>query len=285
MRSSVYSENTYNCIRTSKEHLTERRRAAMAPMFQHFLNLCVEKFPESIEHKDTDGNGNFTTAILEREIIYIPEDDTDSIDSVDSLECINYKLHKSRGDQVLDACVQLIDKHLGAKYRRASRIMYGNRKPWKANKLAEMKSAGLVYVCYWDNGVLGAFTSFMLTEETGLVEGDALREVSVPVIYLYEAHVASAHRGHGIGRRLLEHALCDGVARHTRRMCDNFFGVALTVFSDNTRARRLYEALGFYRAPGSPAPASPTIRHTRHGGGRVVVPCDPLYYVYCLHMP
>lgn len=66
MRSSVYSENTYNCIRTSKEHLTERRRVAMAPMFQHFLNLCVEKFPESIEHKDTDGNGNFTTAILEK---------------------------------------------------------------------------------------------------------------------------------------------------------------------------------------------------------------------------
>ena len=278
---SLYNKVTYDNIRTSKERLKERREVAMAPMFQQFLSICMEKFPETLEFKNSDANGNITTTILERKMIYIPEGDRHATDSP---KCINYRFHKSCGDQMLDSCVQLVDEHLGAKYRRASRIIYGNRKPWKANKLAEMKSAGLVYVSYWDNGVLGAFASFMLTEETGLVEGDVAHEVSVPVIYLYEVHVACAHRGHGIGRRLLERALCEGVARHVRRICDNFFGVALTVFSDNTRARRLYEALGFYRAPGSPAAETATIRPTRHGGGRLYVPRDPLYYVYCLHM-
>ena len=246
----------------------------------------MQDFPETLEYTNTDGNnGTATTTVLKREMLFIPEGDSNSQDNIEIPTCVNYRLHKSRGNHILDSCVQLIDEHLGAKYRRASRTMYGNRKPWKANKLAEMKSPNLVYVSYWDNGALAAFASFMLTEETGLVEGDAAHEVSVPVIYLYEVHVACVHRGHGIGRRLLERALCEGVARHVRCLYEEFFGVALTVFSDNTRARRLYEALGFYRAPGSPAAGAPTTRPTRHGGERVVVPRDPLYYVYCLHMP
>ncbi|KOG97410.1 N-terminal L-serine N(alpha)-acetyltransferase NatD [Saccharomyces eubayanus] len=257
-------------------------------MFQRFLSICIDEFPETLDYTGRDENGNSTTTVLHRQMMYVPEDDDDSIDT---LGCMNYTLHKADCDQTLHSCVQLVDEHLGAKYRRASRTMYGNRLPWKANKLAEMKSAGLIYVCYWGNDVqgvraLGAFVSFMYTEETGLVEGDAAHEVSVPVIYLYEVHVACAHRGRGLGRRLLTNSLCEGVARRVRRMCDDFFGVALTVFGDNTRARRLYESLEFQRAPGSPVPiAAPPPRVTRRGhGARAPVARDPLYYVYCLHL-
>ncbi|CAI4049546.1 hypothetical protein SUVZ_13G2040 [Saccharomyces uvarum] len=247
----------------------------------------MEEFPETLDYTGSDENGNSTTTRLHRQMMYVPEDD----DGIDTLGCVNYSLHKADGDQTLHSCVQLVDEHLGAKYRRASRTMYGNRLPWKANKLAEMKSAGLVYVCYWGNDVqgervLGAFASFMLTDETGLVEGDAAHEQSVPVIYLYEVHVARAHRGRALGRRLLANALCEGVATRVRSTCDDFFGVALTVFGDNTRARRLYESLGLRRAPGSPAPiAAPLPRVTRRGhGGRAAVARDPLYYVYCLRL-
>ncbi|EHN00899.1 Nat4p [Saccharomyces cerevisiae x Saccharomyces kudriavzevii VIN7] len=254
-------------------------------MFKKFLSICIDEFPETLEYTESNENATVvTTTVLKREIMCIPEENGE-VDSIDGPQCTNYNLHKSHGDHVLDSCVQLVDEHLGDKYRRASRTIYGNRIPWKTNKLAEMKSAGLLYVSYWGNGALGAFASFMLTEETGLVEGDAAHEVSVPVIYLYEIHVAHAHRGHGLGRRLLERALCEGVARRVRRVRCDFFGVALTVFGDNTRARRLYEAIGFCRAPGSPAPAAPALRPTRHGRKRVVVARDPLYYVYCLHMP
>lgn len=266
---------------------------ATAAMFQQFLSICMEEFPQTLDYTGSDDeNGDSTTTLLRRQMMYMPEDDGDD-GGIDTPECMNYKLHKADGDQTLHSCVQLVDEHLGAKYRRASRTMYGNRLPWKANKLAEMKSAGLVYVCYWGNDAqgeraLGAFASFMLTEETGLVEGDTAHEQSVPVIYLYEVHVARAHRGRGLGRRLLAKALCEGVAARVRRTCDDLFGVALTVFGDNTRARRLYESLGLQRAPGSPAPiAAPLPRVTRRGlgGGRAAaVARDPLYYVYCLRL-
>jgi ribosomal protein S18 acetylase RimI-like enzyme len=49
--------------------------------------------------------------------------------------------------------------------------------------------------------------------------------------------IAPGHRGRGVGRKLLEHALTDCRGR--------FDVVVLTVRADNTAARRLYERVGF----------------------------------------
>ena len=63
--------------------------------------------------------------------------------------------------------------------------------------------------------------------------------------YLEELYVAPAHRGHGMGRALLEAAMDAACTQGATRM-------ELVTSEDDTAARGLYESLGFSNREGRP---------------------------------
>ena len=89
----------------------------------------------------------------------------------------------------------------------------------------------LVFLAFHDDQAVGIVTSF-----TGFSTFAAR-----PLINIHDLHVTKEHRGHGVGRSLLE-----AVEAEARRL--GCCKLTLEVQENNQRARRAYAAAGFGQA-------------------------------------
>lgn len=149
----------------------------------------------------------------------------------------------------LDLCLQLLDHNLGAIYASV------NGKSWKGLKQKEMLEPGLVYV------LLHASNPQKLA---GFMSMKIINEYDLRVLYLYEIQLSEAFRNIGMGTFLMRQL--EGIVRmvnETDKLKKLWLktdpeeyegehdpnllltGVALTVFSVNKGARKLYQRLGY----------------------------------------
>lgn len=136
---------------------------------------------------------------------------------------------------------------------------------WKRHKFHEMKENGLVYVWYSSNkDIIAAFASFKLCQ-------DEANECKI--LYLYEIHVDPLYHNAKFGTTIMV-----GLQRlvpHLRLYAKEYIhfanlgGLILTVFSDNIRAVKWYESLGYVQNGYSP-------RDRKLQSGVVV---KPSYYI------
>lgn len=126
---------------------------------------------------------------------------TEGAETATTSDIVVRSKNKAQVDTILEQLLLLLDSNLGTVYRRASRKLYGNARPWQHNKRDEMVTPGMVYVVYQDeNGQAAFFLSFMLTDEP------ELEPVSEPVL---ESALTPS----------LEPELEDKLARRPRNAC------------------------------------------------------------------
>lgn len=142
---------------------------------------------------------------------------------------------------LFEACFNLIELTSGDAYR-------ASLKGWSSKaKKAEMKDKEMHYVVLLskqnpstdstesdhipaeskEQSAIEGFVSYMLTTDDG-----------VPVIYIYEIHLAASARGRGIGKALMD--CIDKIGKH-----EGMEKAMLTVFVSNVDAIRFYTKLGY----------------------------------------
>lgn len=262
-------------------------------LFNVFLKIVNNEFPTSISVKIDNKATN-----LHRQILFIRPDETTVIDDyllVDN-DIIEFSEVNKKSVDLLNKLLIVLDMNLGEKYSKVSKKIYENDKPWKMNKLEEMKTPGLIYVYYINetsNDDILLFMSFMLTEEIGLIETDENKNTSV--IYLYEIQLLKAIRGQKLGHFLLSQHLSNcgkkinNEINFIERYSIPFIGIELTVFSDNKRAIKFYESINMKKTPFSPIDSIIKLekRRTRSQIGVKSLPNleiikKPVYYLYYL---
>ncbi|CAH2351954.1 putative N-alpha-acetyltransferase 40 [[Candida] railenensis] len=145
--------------------------------------------------------------------------------------------------KLLNSCLTLVDQNLSAHYSRQ------NGKEWKLEKREEMLQDGLIYIFYKDedSGNIVAFLSFMLTYYEP-------EEKINKVLYLFEIHVSKSYQSLRIGAELIERFHL--VAKRLHELKDDDLlsvdATCLTVFSNNTKALKWYEALNYKVTEDSP---------------------------------
>ena len=209
-----------------------------------FCNIVDDVFPKSI----LISKG----ARLYRNILVIDTKDDQSSDETtheSNYSLLSYSKDADAGKNILLKLIKILDDNLGPIYVKKSYAIYGNKKPWKENKITEMQSEGLIYVTYCDEynePIL--FMSFMLTDDDDF-KGDGS---NVSVIYLYEIQLTGKVRNKKLGTLLMDDYLKKCGEKVKMTLGDQFVGVELTVFSNNLAALRFYEKLGYLLTPTSP---------------------------------
>ena len=236
-----------------------------ADVFEEFLSITIANFPQQLQVKI-----NNETCNLERNILFMnPKDTPIQID--ERMNVSEYVESNSQHNEELEQLLSVLDQNLGPKYKKVSKQIYENHKPWKVNKLEEMKTPGLVHVSYKskkEDTLL--YMSFMLTNETGCYheEEDNNETFDCSVIYLYEIQILPQLRRQGLGKLLLNEVLVNcGKEIYSNRQHSkksslfniNFIGIELTVFSDNINAIKFYEFICMKLTPWSPQDESVTI--------------------------
>ncbi|ANZ77347.1 BA75_05010T0 [Komagataella pastoris] len=134
--------------------------------------------------------------------------------------------------------IRLIDRGLGELYIKV------NGPHWLENKVEEATESGLIYLAVEDEalGELRGFISFMHDLDN-----------SLPVLYLYEIHVAEQYRNLKLGSDLLTiyHTVGERIVRDWKSSIP-LVATSLTVFSENTRALSWYKKQGYEIADHSP---------------------------------
>ncbi|KAK6393394.1 hypothetical protein LTR65_002685 [Meristemomyces frigidus] len=137
----------------------------------------------------------------------------------------------------LTLCFNLIEETSRGDYEASS-------KGWHPrSKRREMRDPAMRYLLVgMDHRIFAAvplegFMSFMITHDS---------TPSVPVLYIYEIHLAGPHRGKGLGKHLM--CLAEEIARRV-----GVEKVMLTCFVSNSEARQFYERLGYAVDECSPA--------------------------------
>lgn len=87
-----------------------------------------------------------------------------------------------------------------------------------------------------------AEADFLVIEHQGLVQGRYYLLRAAPDHLIVDISLAAAHRGHGLGRALIEASQAQASLQG--------WGMALHVLKSNLRARRLYDRLGFVPCDG-----------------------------------
>lgn len=226
---------------------------------------------------------------LRRQVVVIDSGD-DPVKLNDHGVDLSYYQNQQECENVLTELLELLDKNLGAKYSRVNRQLYHNNRQWRDNKWEEMLSLGLVYVVYRgarDKAVL--FLSFMLTEEEGVLEATSPSLCSV--LYLYEIQIHATMQSKRLGSKLI----CECLAECCRMIRDTvmglqypFYGIELTVFSDNLKAINFYQKIGMKLAADSPIDKITYLqprrtRQNKDSTARKLVE-KPLYYLYVLSL-
>ncbi|KAK5126551.1 hypothetical protein LTR85_009485 [Meristemomyces frigidus] len=138
----------------------------------------------------------------------------------------------------LKLCFNLIEETSRQDYEASSRGWHPRR---KRREMTEPEMRYLLvdvdHRAQIDIIPLGGFLSFMITHDS---------TPSVPVLYIYEIHLAESHRGKGMGKHFMN--LAEEVARRV-----GVEKVMLTCFVSNTKAREFYERLGYGIDACSPA--------------------------------
>lgn len=247
--------------------------------------MILEEFPLTLEVTLQE-----QLKCLKRKILIIEPDNCTS--GKNSQDVVYMKCSTDQGDKMLDQFLDILDVNLGEKYTKVSKKIYENARPWKVNKLEEMRSPGLVYVSYWDeeSDEPMLFLSFMLTEEDGFTEDDKL----LSVVYLYEIQILPSLRNRKLGTRLLAEHLQDACSRLRSENGElleyPLIGIELTVFSDNENAIKFYKSIGMELTPDSPRDRVAHLERRRTRGmaqnistsvGRTIVQ-KPIYYLFYL---
>ena len=176
-------------------------------------------------------------------------------------------------DRELDSCLHLLDRNLGKIYASV------NGKSWKGPKTKEMLEPGLVYVLFRAVGT---------DKLIGLVSMKIVNEYDLNVLYLYEIQLDESCRNKKLGtfamRQLDQLVLMINGSDKLKKLWLKEYedeyeglddpalrltGVALTVFSVNTGARKLYQRLGYRLHPES-------ARDRVLRSGKVI---EPVYYM------
>jgi len=253
-------------------------------VFNDFLQITLNNFPTRVPTTGSDNEIEY----LERDVLYMkPTDSPAFINSITNVTEYD-ETNRVHQDKLL-ALLSILDNTLGEKYSKISKIIYENHKPWKDNKLDEMKTPGLIHVSYKLGGEPLLFMSFMLTNEDEYDE-----DKPCCVIYLYEIQLLSRVRNQGIGNKLLKCYLMN-CSKEISSNNATFIGIELTVFSDNLGAIKFYESLGMRLTPWSPQDTVKIIhkRITRGSKNSVGIENNkslnsmkrvikPIYYLYYL---
>lgn len=271
-----------------------------ADIFEEFLSITIANFPRQLQVKIENETYN-----LERHILFMNPKDT-PIQISDDMNVSEYVESNSKHNEELAQLLSVLNQNLGSKYKKISKQIYENHKPWKINKIEEMKTQGLIHVSYKSNKEeILLYMSFMLTNETGCYheEEDNNETFDCSVIYLYEIQILPQLRRQGLGKLLLSEILVNcGKEIYSNRQHSkesslfniNFIGIELTVFSDNINAIKFYEFIGMKLTPWSPQDELVTIenRITRSQRNDAMVSKDnsrettrttinkPIYYLY-----
>ena len=271
-----------------------------ADIFEEFLSITIANFPRQLQVKIENETYN-----LERHILFMNPKDT-PIQISDDMNVSEYVESNSKHNEELAQLLSVLNQNLGSKYKKISKQIYENHKPWKINKIEEMKTQGLIHVSYKSNKEeILLYMSFMLTNETGCYheEEDNNETFDCSVIYLYEIQILPQLRRQGLGKLLLSEILVNcGKEIYCNRQHSkesslfniNFIGIELTVFSDNINAIKFYEFIGMKLTPWSPQDELVTIenRITRSQRNDAMVSKDnsrettrttinkPIYYLY-----
>lgn len=259
-----------------------------------FLHHVLDCFPKVITTKSNLPK-DIEDVQLQRKVLVIDGDDYCLANKALTNEVVLRSKHIKESKNMLSSLLELLDQNLGQKYEISSKEMYGNKKPWKENKIEEMNTEGMIYVSYWtkvddEHTVPLLFLSFMLTEEENLTHNDPVSSV----IFLYEIQISKELRKQGLGQYFLSNCLF----QCAKRLLDNdslnlefpFAGIELTVFADNLPAINLYQKLGMTHTPESPKDVlydQNTRRRTRNSrkinnkneSPRILIK-KPLYYMY-----
>lgn len=156
---------------------------------------------------------------------------------------LHYAAVQNLDDEKLLQLLQILHLNLNDFYSK----YYGAN--WHEDKIEEMHEAGLIYLWYSDSDDnIVCFMSFMMTINDGM-----------KVIYLYEIHVAPKLQSLKIGTYLINklHELSKFLNSHINTPYKysahyKHDGVALTVFSDNSKALEWYFKLGYNFTDSSP---------------------------------
>lgn len=273
-----------------------------ADVFEEFLSITLENFPEQLQVKIENETHN-----LQRHILYMNPKDT-PVQISNEVNICEYIESNNEHNEYLAQLLSILDQNLGSKYKKVSSQIYENHKPWKSNKLEEMKIPGLIHVGYkLNNKETLLYMSFMLTNETGCYheEDDANMDETFDcsVIYLYEIQILSQLRRQGLGKILLSEILVNcgkeiyNNRQHSKKSSlfnISFIGIELTVFSDNINAIKFYNYIGMKLTPWSPQDELITIesRITRSQRKNRMISNDnlrnstrtitkkPIYYLY-----
>ncbi|KAF2486655.1 acyl-CoA N-acyltransferase [Neohortaea acidophila] len=157
---------------------------------------------------------------------------------------ITFKASSQLTNDELDACLHLIDTTSRHDYEASSWGWHPRRKK-REMKEAEMRYL-LVHNASDETQAIQGFLSFMLTHDS---------TPSVPVVYVYEVHLAATWRGVGLGAHLM--SIAESVAAEV-----GVEKIMLTCFCSNEKARAFYEGRGY-----AVDASSPEDRRTR---GKVV---------------
>lgn len=221
---------------------------------------------DDIEQKESKilaqfAKGVFSAGLLKQSCPDVPEATVDVI-RVEKLS-----------ETELEECLSLLDRNLGSIYALV------NGKGWKKPKRKEMIEPGLVYVL-----LRAAGTNKLI----GLISMKIVNEYDLKVLYLYEIQVDESCRNKKLGtfamlqldRLVLMINSSDKLKQLWLREYEDEYlglhdpeilltGVALTVFSVNKGARKLYQRLGYKLHPDS---AKDRVLRS----GKVI---EPIYYM------
>ncbi|CCE62568.1 hypothetical protein TPHA_0C04180 [Tetrapisispora phaffii CBS 4417] len=212
-----------------------------------FVKIVDSHYPDEIYV-----NKNLTKLV--KKIIVV---DSETEDIKNSAELYNgryltYSQNKEECEIEFSKILTILDNNLGDIYTIKNKKLYGNSKPWKENKIQEMKTEGLIYVVYHledEKKTVSLYLSFTLTKESGFLPDI---DVFSPVIYLYEIQLTPEVRNNGLGTKLIAGYLKDCLVDVHENIHKDIIGIELTVFSDNTNAIRFYETIGMKLTPDSP---------------------------------
>lgn len=227
--------------------------------------MC-QRMPDAIEQKESKILAQFAKAVFNVGLLKqlcpdVPEATVDVVKVQDL------------SDRELDSCLHLLDRNLGKIYASV------NGKSWKGPKAKEMLEPGLVYVL-----IRAVGTDKLI----GLVSMKIVNEYDLNVLYLYEIQVDESCRNKKLGtfamlqldRLVLMINSSDKLKQLWLREYEDEYlglhdpeilltGVALTVFSVNKGARKLYQRLGYKLHPDS---AKDRVLRS----GKVI---EPIYYM------
>ncbi|EDO19505.1 hypothetical protein Kpol_1018p34 [Vanderwaltozyma polyspora DSM 70294] len=222
----------------------------------HLVDVAENIFPETLELLNDNSSTSNQKKVLHRQLIAI-DSKNNQIDVRNNV--LSYYKDNVKCDVVLNKLLDILDNNLGPIYLEKSSKIYCNEKPWKENKIVEMKSEGLLYVIYNDDITKEPllFMSFMITDDPSLVvptdnDSNELSNSTAAVIYLYEIQLLELIRNQKLGTILITNYLKKTIEILNKDYQKNIIALELTVFSNNINAINFYKKIGMLYTPDSP---------------------------------